>query len=173
MVSRLRVADLSVSSDRLELGSRLIALAGVAVFLYGLAFLVINFTAFTELGLSAQQVGGQPSTIHGFSPSLYNYISHLQVAICAFIMASSVQSTALAWFGVRRGMRWALWTVTVAFALSYLIGVPLHFVYGLATLVHLGPFGLVAVLLIAGVWIAHSGMNSEAAPAGRRSKQSS
>ena len=160
MVARMRIVDLSVASDRLELGSRLIALSGLAVFLYGLLFLIINFTAFTELGLTAQQVGGNASAIHGFSPPLYNYISHLQVAISAFIMASSVQSIALAWFGVRRGGRWALWTVATAYAIGYVIGVPLHFVYGLATLPHLGPFGLVAVVLIAGIWIAHTGMSS-------------
>lgn len=151
------VANLSVAADRLEVGSRLIALAGVAVFLYGLLFLIIDFTTFTELGLTSQQVGGQPAAINGFSPALYNYISHLQVAISAFIMAFALQVTALAWFGVRRGERWALWTVAISAALAYLIGVPLHFVYGLATVVHLGPFALVAVVLIAGVVIARSG----------------
>jgi hypothetical protein len=73
-------------------------------------------------------------------------------------MAFSLQLTALAWFGVRRGQRWALWTVAIASALAYAIAVPLHFVYGLATLVHLGPFALVAVVLIVGIALARSGM---------------
>ena len=158
MATRTGRAQVSLATDRLEVGSRLIALAGVAVFLYGLLVLIIDFTAFTEIGLSAQQVGGAPSVISAFSQSLYNYISHLQVALSAFIMAFSLQLTALAWFGVRRGQRWALWTVAIASALAYAIAVPLHFVYGLATLVHLGPFALVAVVLIVGIAFARSGM---------------
>jgi hypothetical protein len=149
---------MSVASDRLELGSRLITLAGVAVFLYALLFLVIDFTAFIELGLTAQQVGGQPSAISGYSPALYNYISHLQVAISGFMMSFAIQIGALAWYGVRRRQRWALWTIAVASGVAYVIAVPLHFVYGLATLVHLGPFALVAIVLIAGIWLARSGM---------------
>ncbi|HLJ01906.1 MAG TPA: hypothetical protein VKT31_00620 [Solirubrobacteraceae bacterium] len=162
MATRTAVVDMSVPADRLELGGRLIALAGLAVFLYGLMFLIIDFTSFIELGLSSQQVGGDASAIHSFSPALYNYISHLQVAISAFIMAFGLQLAALAWFGVRRGERWALWTAAVATALGYLVAVPLHFVYGFATVVHLGPFGVVAAVMIAGVWIAITGMPARA-----------
>ena len=38
------------------------------------------------------------------------------------------------------------------------MAVPLHFVYGLATPLHLGPFALVALVLLAGAWIAATGM---------------
>jgi hypothetical protein len=158
MAVRTGVADPSVPADRLELGARLIALAGLAVFLYGLLFLAINFTTFTELGLSAQQAGGSPNAISGFSPILYNYISHLQVAISGFLMAFAVQLMGLAWFGVRQGQRWALWTAAGSAVLAYVVTVPLHFVYGLATVVHLGPFGLVALVLVAGTWLAYTGM---------------
>ena len=158
MAARIGIAQVSLATDRLETGGRLIALAGFAVFLYGLLVLIINFTSFTEIGLSAKQVGGAPSAISTFSQSLYNYMSHLQVALSAFIMAYALQLTALAWFGVRRGQRWALWTVTAASALAYAVAVPLHFVYGLATLVHLGPFAVVAIVLIGGIALARSGM---------------
>ena len=158
MATRTRLAQVSVTTDRLEVGGRLLALAGVAVFLYGLGFLIIDFTAFTELGLTAQQVGGAPTAISGFSQALYNYISHLQVALSAFIMAYALQLTALAWFGVRRRQPWALWTVAIGSAVAYAVAVPLHFVYGLATLVHLGPFALVALVLIAGMVLARGGM---------------
>jgi hypothetical protein len=158
MAARTTVADLSVPADRLELGGRLIALAGVAVFLYGLLFLIINFTSFIELGLGTQQVGGDASSIHSFSTALYNYISHLQVAISGFIMAFALLLSGLGWFGVRRGERWALWTAAAGSAIAYAVAVPLHFVYGLATVVHLGPFALVAVVLIAGTWAAATGM---------------
>ena len=156
------MASLSIASDRLEAGSRLIALAAVAVFLYGLLFLVIDFTTFTELGLTSGQVGGSPATIGGYSPALYNYVSHLQVAISGFMMAFAIQVGALAWYGVRRGARWALWTVAVASAVAYVVAVPLHFVYGLATLAHLGPFAIVAALLVAGIWLARGGKSKSA-----------
>ena len=158
MAARTTFADMSVPADRLELGGRLIVLAGLAVFLYGFLFLIVNFTSFIELGLGTQQVGGDASSIHAFSIALYDYISHLQVAISGFIMAFAVQLISLGWFGVRRGERWALWTAAGASAVGYAIAVPLHFVYGLATVVHLGPFALVAVVLIAGTWIAATGM---------------
>ena len=162
MAARLGMGDLSVPADRLEMGGRLIALAGVAVFLYGLLFLVIDFTSFTELGLSTGQVGGGAAAIHGFSPALYNYISHLQVALSGFLMAFAAQLTGLAWFGVRRGERWALWTAAGSASLAYLVAVPLHFVYGLATPIHLGPFGLVALVLIGGTWLASTGSRKPA-----------
>jgi hypothetical protein len=160
MATRTGIAQLSLPTDRLEVGSRLITLAGVAVFLYGLLVLIVNFTSFTEIGLSTQQVGGAPSEIGGFSQSLYNYISHLQVALSAFIMAFALQLSTLAWFGVRRGQHWALWTAAISSALAYALAVPLHFVYGLATWVHLGPFALVAVVLIAGIALARSGIRA-------------
>ena len=162
MMLRTGVADLSVAADRLELGARLIALAGLAIFLYGLLFLIVDFTSFTELGLTAHQVGGDPAAIHGFSSTLYNYISHLQVGISGFLMAFALQLMGLAWFGIRRGERWALWTAAGSAALAYVVAVPLHFVYGLATLLHLGPFGLVALVLIAGTWSAGTGMSAVA-----------
>ena len=161
MATRTGIADLSMPADRLEVGARLIALAGLAVFAYGLLFLIVDFTSFTEIGLTANQVGADPSALHQSSSSLYNYISHLQVAISGFMMAFAVQLTGLAWFGVRRGERWALWTAAISAAVAYVVAVPLHFVYGLATPVHLGPFALVALVLLAGTWIASTGMRRE------------
>ena len=142
------------------MGANLIALGGIGLVGYGLMFLIRNFTRFIELGLTPERIGGTPEQIRAFSPHLYNYISHLQVAISGFLMAFAVQLMGLAWFGVRRGERWALWTAAGSAALAYLVAVPLHFVYGLATLLHLGPFGLVALVLIAGTWSASTGMRS-------------
>jgi hypothetical protein len=160
MILRTGVADHWAPADRLELGARLIALAGLAIFLYGLLFLIVDFTTFTEIGLTPQQVGGDPAAVQGFSSALYNYISHLQVAISGFLMAFALQMMGLAWFGIRQGQRWALWTAAGSAALAYLVALPLHFVYGLATLLHLGPFGLMALVLIAGTWSASTGMTS-------------
>jgi hypothetical protein len=162
MQREVGIADVRDRSDRLELGARLVALAGLSVFLYGAAFLVVDFTRFVEVGLTSQQVGGDAASIEAVSVNLYHYISHLQVAISAFIIAYGAQLMALAWYGIRSAQAWALWTIAISALLAYAIGVPLHFVYGFATLVHLGPFGLVAIVLAAGLGLAWTGLPSAA-----------
>lgn len=159
--------NLSRAEDRLEIGARLIAVAGAAVLIYGIAFLVLNFTSFIETGLSPQLVGGDAQGIQGFSPALYRYISHLQVNIAAFIIANGMMLIALAWFGVRRGQRWALWTALLSYVVGLVVGLPIHYVYGLATLVHVGPFYLVTALVLVGSGLAYSGLprfSTEAQP---------
>lgn len=152
------VQKLSRAEDRLDMGGKLIAAAGAAVFAYGLVFLILNFTSFIETGLSRQLVGGDRASIEAFSPALFRYVSHLQVNIAAFIISNGISLTALAWFGVRRGQGWALWTALGAYLTALAIGLPIHYVYGLATLVHVGPFYLVTAFVIVGAVLAYSGM---------------
>ena len=97
-------------------GANLIALGGIGLVGYGLMFLIRNFTRFIELGLTPERIGGTPEQIRAFSPHLYNYISHLQVAV--------------------------------------VVAVPLHYVYGLAALGHLGPIYLVVAILLVGTVLA-------------------
>jgi hypothetical protein len=66
---------------RADLGAKLVAAAGVGLIGYGIMFLVRNFTGFIELGLTPAHVGATPEQIQAFSPYLYQYISHLQVAV--------------------------------------------------------------------------------------------
>lgn len=94
-------------------GAYLIALAGLSLVLYGAFFLIRNFTEFIELGLTAEQVGATPGQIQALSPKLYRYISHLQVNISGTIIALGLTMIALAWFGIRRGERWALWAAII------------------------------------------------------------
>lgn len=133
-----------------EAGSWMVIIAGSGVILYGLAFLWRNFTGFIELGLTPAHVGATPEQINAFSPQLHNYISHLQVAIAGFMIALGVAVVSLAWNGMRRGVRWATWTVLAVVLVAVAITVPLHYVYGLATVGHLGTLYVDVVLLIAG-----------------------
>ncbi len=137
-----------------RLGTNLVLLAGVGLVGYGLMFLVRNFTGFIELGLTPQHIGGTPEEIRAFSPHLYNYISHLQVAVAAFIIALGIAVIALAWNGIRAGQRWALWTAFLAPVVGVGIALPLHYVYGLGTLGHLGLIYLDAVILLVGTILA-------------------
>ena len=141
-----------------NLGANTVALAGVGLIGYGLMFLVRNFTGFTELGLSSELVGGSPAQIQAFSPALYDYISHLQVALSGFIIALGIAVVALAFNGIRRGERWAVWTAFLAPVVAVGIALPLHFVYGIATFGHLGLIYLDAVILLAGTIISYRQM---------------
>jgi hypothetical protein len=137
-----------------ELGAKLVALSGIGLVGYGLTFLIRNFTGFIELGLTPEHVGGTPEQIRAFSPQLFYYISHLQVAVAAFFIALGVAVIALAWQGIRAGQRWALWTALLAPMIALVLGLPLHYLYGLATLGHFGPVYLDSAILFVGTGLA-------------------
>lgn len=141
-------------------GANLVALAGVGLIGYGLMFLIRNFTGFIELGLTSEHVGGSPEQIQAFSQNLYNYISHLQVALSGFIIGVGVAVIALAVFGIRRGETWALWTAFLAPVVAVGIALPLHFPYHIATLGHLGLIYLDAVILLVGTVISYRAMKA-------------
>jgi hypothetical protein len=143
-----------------DLGAKIVALAGVGLVGYGIMFLIRNFTGFIELGLTPAHVGGTPEQIQAFSADLYEYISHLQVAVSAFIIALGVAVIALAWFGIRRGERWALWTAFITPVIGVAIALPLHFPYGIATLGHLGLIYLDAAILLVGTVVSYRGLKA-------------
>jgi cytochrome bd-type quinol oxidase subunit 2 len=142
------------ASGRTNLGANLVLLAGVGLVGYGVMFLVRNFTGFIELGLTPQLIGGTPEEIRAFSPHLYHYISHLQVALAAFIIALGIAVIAIAWNGIRTHQRWALWTAFLAPVVAVGLALPLHYPYGFATLGHLGLIYLDAAILLAGTVLA-------------------
>jgi cytochrome bd-type quinol oxidase subunit 2 len=142
------------ASGRANLGAIFVLLAGVGLVGYGVMFLVRNFTGFIELGLTPQLIGGTPEEIRAFSPHLYDYISHLQVALAAFIIALGIAVIAIAWNGIRTGQRWALWTAFLAPVVGVGLALPLHYPYGFATLGHLGLIYLDATILLVGTVLA-------------------
>ena len=141
-------------------GAKVIALAGLGLIGYGILFLLWNFTGFLEIGLTPDHVGSTPEQIAAFSPQLYDYISHVQVALGGLIIALGVTVVALAWFGIRTGQKWALWTAFLAPVLALLISLPLHYTYGLDTLGHLGPIYLDVVILIAGTVMSYNALKA-------------
>jgi hypothetical protein len=151
-------AAVSVPAGQVRLGTNLVLLAGVGLIGYGVMFLIRNFTGFIELGLTPAHVGGTPEEIRTFSSHLYNYISHLQVAVAAFIIALGVAVISLAWNGIRSGQRWALWTAFAAPVVGVGIALPLHYVYGIGTMGHLGLIYLDAVILLVGTVLAARGL---------------
>lgn len=154
MTTQAQVSGKTMSAS-VATGTNLVALAGVGLIAYGLMFLIRNFSGFIELGLTPDHVGGTPEQISAFSPNLYNYISHLQVALSGFIIALGMAVIALAWFGIRRGERWALWAAFLAPVVAVGIALPLHFTYHIATLGHLGLIYLDAAILLVGTVISY------------------
>ena len=143
-----------------DLGAKIVALAGIGLIGYGILFLIQNFTGFVEIGLTPDHVGSTPEQIAAFNPQLYDYISHVQVAVGGLIIALGVAVVALAWFGIRTGQKWALWTAFLAPVIALLISLPLHYIYGLDTLGHLGPIYVDVVLLIAGTVMSYNALKA-------------
>ena len=135
-------------------GASLVTLSGLGLIGYGVVFLFRNFTGFIELGLTPELVGGTPEQIRTFSPHLYNYISHLQLAVAALMIALGIAVVAIARHGIRTGQRWALWTALLAPVIAMVVALPPHYVYGLATIGHLGPIYLDVAVLVVGIVLA-------------------
>ena len=144
-----------------DLGAKLVALAGVGLIGYGLLILINNFTRFIEVGLTPDHVGATPEEIAAFSPLFYDYISHVQVALGGVIIALGVAVVALAWFGIRSGQMWALWTAFSAPIIALIIALPLHYPYGLDTLGHLGPIYLDVALLLIGTVLSYNALKAQ------------
>jgi hypothetical protein len=145
-------------TDRLRLGSAIMAVAGLGFVGYGVIFFVRNFTdSFLELGIGPDQVNVGKTEIEDFSPELYHYISHLHIALSGFIAAAGVAVIALAWYGVRRGEFWAWVSAVVVPVLALAVALPSHYPWGFDTLGHLGLIYLATAVFVVGAVIALTG----------------
>lgn len=144
-----------ISVSRLRLAAGLMTLAGVGFVGYAVMFFVRNFTdAFLEVGIGPAQVSVGKKEIEAFSPSLYDYISHLHIAVSGFIAATGIAVAALAWYGVKRGHLWAWVTAVVAPVVGLAVALPAHYPYGFDTLDHLGLIYLATGVFAVGALLA-------------------
>src|SRR5215212_5173087 len=75
--------------SELKLGSVVMVIGAVAFIAYAVWFFIRNFTGqFLEVGIGPEQVDKGRDQILAFSPQLYDYISHLHIAISGFIAAT-------------------------------------------------------------------------------------
>lgn len=145
----------ATSVGSLRVGSALMALAGLGFIGYAVIFFILNFTdSFLELGISSSEVDVSRDEIKAFSPDLYEYVSHLHIAVAGFIAAAGLATAALAWFGVRRGETWAYVTAVATPVLGLAVALPAHYPYGLATLGHLGLIYLAVIVFLVGAALA-------------------
>ena len=122
-------------------------------------FFVRNFTdSFLEIGIGPNEVDVGKDAIDQFSPSLYDYIGHLHVAVSGFIAAAGLATAALAWYGVRRGQLWA-WVAAVATpVLGLAVALPAHYPNDFDTLGHLGLIYADTLLFVVGALLALSAL---------------
>ena len=143
------------AARRLRCGSTLMAVAGLGFIGYAVIFFVRNFTdSFLELGVGPGEVSVGKDQIQAFSPSLYDYISHLHIAVSGFIAAAGLAVVALSWYGVRRGQLWA-WVAAVATpVLGLAVALPAHYPSDLDTAGHLGLIYADTALFVVGAVLA-------------------
>jgi uncharacterized membrane protein YadS len=90
------------------------------------------------------------------------------VALAGLMIALGVAVIALAWRGIRSGQRWALAAAFLAPLIGVAVALPLHFVYGIGTLGHLGPIYLDLAVLILGAALSLRTLGSRPiTPSGR------
>ena len=150
------------ASRSLRWGAYLIAVAGIGFIANALAMLYrVFFDPGFEAGVDA--LGGVTrAELAATNHEVVHYIDHLHVNVAGLMAAAGIAMIALAWYGVRRGQRWA-WATAIALPLVFLVhSLPIHQTAGFSfdAVAHLGP-GLVwlpAVLVGAG--LAHHGLRS-------------
>lgn len=146
-------------SSALKWGVYLMSFAAVAFIGYAAIFFVRNFTGdFLELGIGPGQVASGKDEIKAFDNDLYHYISHLHIAVSAFIASTGLAVAALAWFGVRRGELWAWVAAVAAPVLALAVALPAHYPWGFATIGHLGLIYLSTGIFVVGALVALKGL---------------
>lgn len=143
----------------LRVGSWLMGLAAGGFVGYAVIFFVRNFTdAFLELGIGPNEVSVGKDDIEAFSPSLFQYVSHLHIAVSGFIAATGLAVLFLVAFGVRRGQVWAWVGAVAAPVLGLAVALPAHYPNDFDTLGHLGLIYLAVVVFVVGALISLRGL---------------
>jgi len=147
------------SATALRTGSWLMGIAAVGFIGYAVIFLVRNFTdSFLELGIGAHEVSVGRDEIQEFSPSLFEYVSHLHIAVSGFIAATGLAVLFLVAYGIRRGELWAWVGAVAAPVLGLAVALPAHYPNNFDTLGHLGLIYLAVAIFVVGALLALRGI---------------
>ena len=147
------------SAPALRTGSWLMGVAAVGFIGYAVIFFVRNFTdSFLELGIGPNEVNVGKDEIQQFSPSLFEYVSHLHIAVSGFIAATGLAVLFLVAYGVRRGELWAWVGAVSAPVLALAVALPAHYPNGFDSLGHLGLIYVAVVIFAAGALVALRGI---------------
>ena len=147
------------SASALRMGSWLMGIAAAGFIGYAVIFFIRNFTdSFLELGIGPNEVNVGRDEIQQFSPSLFDYVSHLHLAVSGFIAATGLAVLFLVAYGVRRGQLWAWVGAVSAPVLGLAVALPAHYPNGFDTLGHLGLIYLATAIFVAGALVALRGI---------------
>ncbi len=147
-------------NKNLNSGGIVMFIGALSFIVYGIAFF---FRAFTGKGfeLGVETIGGAtPAQLTAFNAALVPYITHLHIAIAAFIIATGIAVGALSLYAVRRGEWWAWIAAVIAPVVGLAMALPMHyfnlFAYNQAT--HLGPIYVGTAIFVVGALIALKGL---------------
>ena len=149
----------ATSQERaLRLGTWLMGAAAIGFIGYAVLFLIRNFTdSFLELGIGPNEVSVGKEEIIAFSPSLFDYIGHLHIAVAGFIAATGIAVLFLLRY-VRRGDAFAWVGAVVAPVVGLAVALPAHFPNSFDTLGHLGLIYLAVVIFVVGALVSLRGI---------------
>jgi len=134
-------------------------LAAVGFIGYAVIFFIRNFTdSFLELGIGPNEVDVGKTQIQEFSPSLFEYVSHLHVAISGFLAALGLAVLFLVAYGVGRGLLWAWVGAVAAPVLALAVALPAHYANDFDTLGHLGLIYLATAIFVVGALVSLTGI---------------
>jgi hypothetical protein len=151
-------------SGALRWGVYLMTFAALAFVGYAVIFFVRNFTGdFLELGIGPDQIASGKDEIKAFDNDLYHYISHLHIAVSAFIASTGIAVAALSWFGVRTRQAWAWVAAVVAPVLALAVALPAHYPWGFDTIGHLGLIYLATAIFVVGAVLSGKALLDERA----------
>src|SRR4029453_8992218 len=147
------------SATALRTGSWLMGIAAVGFIGYAVIFFVRNFTdSFLELGIGPNEVNVGKDQIQQFSPSLFEYVSHLHLAVSGFIAATGVAVLFLVAYGVRRVELWAWVGAVTAPVLGLAVALPAHYPNTFHTLGPLALIYLAGLFFVAGALVSLRGI---------------
>lgn len=145
----------------LRYGATIMAIAFLALIAFGL-LLALRLFGGQGVVESGVDIGMTTAELAAFNSVLPAYIVHIRMAAAGMFVALGITGSGLAWYGVRRGQRWA-WSVSVlAFVAGVTIGLPMHYVGGFHVdqLRHLGPPYAILALFVVGAGMAFTGLRS-------------
>jgi hypothetical protein len=95
--------NMKTQNSGLKQGAALMLIGTLAFIGYAVVFFFRSFAGDGfELGVTTLN-GVTPEKLHAFNPAVMHYITHLHIAVAAFIAATGIAVAALSWYGVRRG----------------------------------------------------------------------
>src|SRR5215217_554506 len=147
------------SISALRTGSWLMGIAAAGFIGYAVIFFIRNFAdSFLELGIGPNEVNVGKDEIQQFSRSLFEYVSHLHLAVSGFIAATGLAVLFLVAYGVRRGELWAWVGAVAAPVLGLAVALPAHYPNGFDTFGHLGLIYVTTAIFVAGALVALHGI---------------